>query len=357
MTGTSSFIYSDEYLKYQFGPTHPFQPRRCKITLDTLRDLKVFDGEAREVTPSPASQEDLLLVHSKEYIDFVRRESERGYGLLDLGDTPATKGLYEGACSVVGGSIVGARRVIDGDDAHAFNVGGGLHHAKSEAASGFCVFNDIAIAARWLQKNRNIKRIAIVDIDGHHGDGTQEILYDEPVLKISSQKIGIFPGTGYVDEVGEGLGRGYSVNIPLPANTGDMAFLYAYCEVVPPLLKWYKPEIIFCQCGIDGHAGDPLVGLALTSRTYETVVRSLHDLAHSLCDGKLLLFGGGGYDVGVTARCWALIFAVVSEAIPSSEYQRLRDKESVNEDQRSAARVKDVVDEIKGTIFKMHGLV
>jgi acetoin utilization protein AcuC len=355
MTGTSSFIYSDEYLKYQFGPTHPFKPIRCKFALDILKDLGAFNNRAKVITPNPASHEDLLLVHTREYIEYVRRKSEAGYGLLDLGDTPATKGLFEGACAVVGGSILGAKRIIDGEDAHAFNVGGGLHHAKPDAASGFCVFNDIAIAARWLQK-RNVQRIAIIDIDGHHGDGTQEIFYHEPVLKISFQRIGIFPGTGYVDEVGEGAGEGYSVNIPLPGKTGDGAFLHAYEAVVPPLLKWYQPEIIFCQCGIDGHVGDPLVGLALTTKTYEAVAKSLHSLAHDLCNGRLLLFGGGGYDVKTTARCWALIFAIVSETIPPTEYSELLHKEVLQENQTSASRVRSVVEEIKGTIFKMHGL-
>jgi len=359
MTGTSSFIYSDEYLKYQFGQGHPFKPIRCKLALDLLKDLGVFGDKAKTIVPSPCSYDDLLLVHTREYIEYVRKKSEAGYGLLDLGDTPATKGLFEGACAVVGGSILGAKRVMEGDDTHAFNVGGGLHHAKPDSASGFCVFNDVAIAARWIQKNHNIQRIAILDIDGHHGDGTQEIFYDEPVLTIDFHRIGIFPGTGYVDEVGEGAGRGYSVNIPLPGNTGDEAFLQAYEEVVPPLLKWYRPEVILCQCGMDGHLGDPLVGLALTTKTYEAVARSLHDLAHELCGGRLLLFGGGGYDVNATARCWALAFTVVSEtyqAIPADKYSELLDREALGENQAAVAKVKDVVEEIRRTVFRIHGL-
>jgi acetoin utilization protein AcuC len=352
----SSFIYSDDYLKYQFGPAHPFKSIRCKKAMDILKDIGAFDDKIRVVRPRPASYEDLLLVHTQEYIDYVRRKSEAGLGLLDLGDTPATKGLFEGSSSVVGGSILGARRVIDGEDTHAFNVGGGLHHARPDAASGFCVFNDIAVAARWLQKNRGIQRIAIVDIDGHHGDGTQSIFYEEPLLKISSHRIGIFPGTGYVDEIGEGTGKGYSVNIPLPGGTGDEAYLSAFKAVVPPLLKWYKPEIIFLQCGIDGHLGDPLVGLSLTTKTYEAVVTSLHELAHSLCAGKLLLFGGGGYDVETTARCWALVFAILSGAAPLSDYSSLRDKESTRDDPTTRSRVKEVVYQLRESIFKIHDL-
>ncbi len=356
MTGTSSFIYSDEFLNYQFGPNHPFKPIRCKMTLELLKKLKVFDNKVRIITPQHASYEDLLLVHTEEYIDFVRRECEERYGFLDSGDTPSAKGLFEAACAVVGGSVLGAKRVVDGEDSHAFNLGGGLHHAKPDAAAGFCVFNDIAIAARWLHKNRGIHRIAIVDIDGHHGDGTQAIFYNEPVLKISSHRIGIFPGTGYVRELGEGDGKGYSVNIPLPKNTGDDAYIYAYNEIVPPLLKWYKPEIIFFQCGIDGHVGDPLVGLSLTSRTYEAVANSMHDLAHALCNGRLLVFGGGGYDVNATARCWALIFASVSEAIPHTKYSELLDNEEVDDDPAIMSTVRDTVEEIKKTVFRIKSL-
>jgi acetoin utilization protein AcuC len=352
----SSFIYSDDYLKYQFGPAHPFKSIRCKKAMDILKDMGVFNDDTNIIRPSPASYEDLLLVHTREYVDYVRRKSEAGHGLLDLGDTPATKGLFEGSSSVVGGSILGAKRVIDGEDTHAFNVGGGLHHARADAASGFCVFNDIAVAARWLQKYRGIRRIAIVDIDGHHGDGTQAIFYEEPLLKISSHRIGIFPGTGYVDEAGEAAGKGYSVNIPLPGGTGDEAYLYAFKTVVPPMLEWYKPEIIFLQCGIDGHVGDPLVGLSLTTKTYEAVVASLHEVAHRLCNGRLVLFGGGGYDVETTARCWALVFAIVSGAVSSSKYASLRDIESTSDDSITISRVKDVVSQIKESIFKIHEL-
>ncbi len=251
---------------------------------------------------------------------------------------------------------MGAKRVIDGEDSHAFNLGGGLHHAKPDVASGFCVFNDIAIAARWLVKNRGIQRIAIIDIDGHHGDGTQAIFYNEPVLKISSHRIGIFPGTGYVGELGEGAGRGYSVNIPLPKKTSDDAYLYAYNEIVPPLLRWYKPEIIFLQCGIDGHLGDPLVGLSLTSRTYEAVANSIHDLANTLCNGKLLVFGGGGYDVNATARCWALIFTLISEASLHTNYSELLDNEETYDNPAIMSMVIKTVEEIKKTVFKINNL-
>jgi len=198
MIDSSAFLYHNEYLKYQFGPTHPFKPIREKDTLDTLQGLGIFNGRAKYYEPPLASKDELLLVHSSEYIKFVEKMCKRGNGYLDFGDTPATKGLYEGARRVVGGTILGAKMIMDGEIKHAFNPGGGLHHAKEASASGFCVFNDVAIAVRFLQREYGLKRIAVIDIDGHHGDGTQEILYEEPILKISTHRIGIFPGTGYV---------------------------------------------------------------------------------------------------------------------------------------------------------------
>ena len=359
MVGVSAFIYHPDYLKYQFGPDHPFKSIREKYTLDSLRELGVFDEKAKYYEPKPATEEDLLSVHSTEYVQFVKKMCERGYGYLDHGDTPATKELYEGACSRVGGSILGAKLIMDGNVSHAFNPGGGLHHAKADSASGFCVFNDIAIATRFLQKNYGLRRIAIVDVDGHHGDGTQEIFYDEAILKISLQRVGIFPGTGYVDEMGIGAGRGYSVNIPLPGGVDDETYLYAFKEIVPPLIEEYDPEIIINQFGVDGHYQDPLVGLALTTRGYEEISKTMHDLAHRFSNGRLLILGGGGYDVHNTARCWAIMFATVSEALPEKsreKYQRLFDKEFLALNEEVFSVVQKTVGEVKNRIFPLHGL-
>ncbi|MHC1579291.1 MAG: arginase family protein, partial [Candidatus Alkanophagales archaeon] len=186
MSGVTAFIYSDEYLKYDFGPFHPFRPDREKRTLELLRRLGVIDGvRARVYEARAATEEELMLVHDPEYIRFVKEKSEQGYGLLDYGDTPATRGIYEGAAARAGGSLLGADLIMRGEVAHAFNPGGGLHHARRNSAAGFCVFNDVALAARHLQRKYGLERIAIVDIDGHHGDGTQEIFNREKVLTIS----------------------------------------------------------------------------------------------------------------------------------------------------------------------------
>lgn len=354
MSGITAFIYRDDYMSYQFGPGHPFKPIREKYTLDKIKELGILNGNAKQYEPKPASEEDLLLVHSKEYIEYVKRMSSVGGGYLDYGDTPATKGIYEASCSVVGGSICGADLIMGGEVSHAFNPGGGLHHAKEDCAAGFCVFNDIAIAVRHLQKKYGLKKIAIVDIDGHHGDGTQEIFYGEPILTISFHRWGIYPGTGYVNELGRGEGRGYSVNVPLPGGTHDEAYLYAFDEVVPPLIESYEPEILVNQFGVDGHYQDPLVGLGLTTRAYSEISARMHGLAHQTSGGRYLILGGGGYNPSNVCRCWAVMFATVSGA--PEKLEELFDEGGPRKDERVFAMVKETVKEVKETVFPLHGL-
>ena len=355
MTGVTAFIYRDDYLKYQFGPGHPFQPIREKYTLDKIRELGILDRNAKLFEPKPASEEDLLLVHSEEYIEFVKSMSKSGGGYLDYGDTPATRGIYEASCSVVGGSICGVDLIMEGEVSHAFNPGGGLHHARRDGAAGFCVFNDIAIAARHLQKKHGVEKIAIVDIDGHHGDGTQLIFYEEPILTISLHRSGIYPGTGYVDELGVGKGRGYSVNVPLPAGTPDEVYLYAFDEVVKPLVETYEPEILLNQFGVDGHYQDPLVGLGLTTKAYFEISARMHALAHGGSEGRYLVFGGGGYNPSNVSRCWAIMFATIS-GFPAEKLKGLFDKEQPRKDERVFSSVRETVGRIKKIIFPPHGL-
>lgn len=359
MTGTTALVYDEAYLSYQFGPEHPFQPTRLKYTLDLIKELKLLNGKAMLYSPKAAGEEDLHSVHSPDYVDTVKRMSALGRGFLDSGETPATKGIFEASCSVVGGSILGVDLLMEGEVGHAFNPGGGLHHAKTDRTSGFCVFNDIAIVVRRLQRRFGVGRMAIIDIDGHHADGTQEIFYKEPFLKISTHRFGIAPYTGRVEEMGEGEGRGHCVNIPLPRSTGDDAYLYAFHEVVPPLIERYEPEVILLQFGVDGHYQDPLVGLALTTRTYEEVSSTVHRLAHRVSGGRLMVFGGGGYVPANVARCWAIMFATVSGALPASSMERYKglfDAEAPKTNEEALGRLEVVVRWIKENIFPFHGL-
>jgi acetoin utilization protein AcuC len=349
ISGDTAFLYSDDFLKYQFGPNHPFQPIREKLTLDTLASMGVFNEPVAEVLGTkPVELNVLEKVHPASYVGFVRDMSKRGQGTLDSGDTPATRGLYEGALSVVGATVDGARGIMEGRFTHAFNPGGGLHHAHSQRASGFCVFNDIAVAVKVLQSEFGLERIAVVDIDGHHGDGTQDIFYEEPVLTMSLHRYGdgFFPGTGDVDEVGTGEGKWFNINVPLPAGTDDNLYLRAYRSIVIPALQAYQPQFIIHQFGTDGHYKDPLVGLGLTTRGYEEISRLTHDIAHDLCDGSYLVLGGGGYDIDATRRSWSTMFNALSGAYPrgSMRMDGLHDREELFADNIVLGKVLDTLE-------------
>lgn len=360
MSGITAFIFHEEYLKYDFGVGHPLKTIREKYTLDLLQELEIFDNRAKYYKPNSATEDDLMLAHTQNYINFVKKKSEEGIGYLDYGDTPATKGCFESSAIRVGGSLYGAKLILHGKVDHAFNPGGGFHHARESRAAGFCIFNDIALTIRLLQKKYRLKRIAVVDIDGHHADGTQSIFYREPILKISLHRYDSFfyPGTGSLEEYGQGEGRGYNVNIPLPAGTDDNAYLYAFHEIVPPLIEWYEPEIILNQFGVDGHRDDPLVGFALTSKTYEQIANTVHKLAHQVSDGKYLIFGGGGYSPKTVARCWAIMFITVSEILPKDivKYRNLFDNGETSVNQFIFDAVKYTVERIKKNIFPIHNI-
>ncbi|RLE63319.1 MAG: acetoin utilization protein AcuC, partial [Thermoprotei archaeon] len=220
----NAIAFSEKYLKIAFTP--PDLAWNWKIRNKLFKDFfdrYNLDKYVDVIEPEPAEEDELLLIHDSKFIGYVKKKSETGIGYLDYGDTPAYKGIYEDATLVVGGTAKLAKLILKGRYKKGFNPQGGFHHAQKSSAAGFCVFNDVALAA-MLASRENL-RVAVIDIDGHHGDGTQFILYDKPLLKISFHRYGHFyPGTGDVDELGEGEGYGYSVNIPFPSGAGDDAF-------------------------------------------------------------------------------------------------------------------------------------
>ena len=210
----------------------------------------------------------------------------------------------------VGGTNLAADLVARGECQHVFHVAGGLHHAKRERAAGFCIFNDIVAAVRRWQSRFGYERIAILDVDGHHGDGTQALLWREPLLTISLHQYDgrFFPGTGAIEERGEGPGQNFAINLPLPRYTNDELYLSAL-QIALEAIERYQPQALIVQCGVDGHFSDRMVGLKLSTYLYEAVIREAHALAHRVCDGRLLVVGGGGYEPEVVARCWSILVA------------------------------------------------
>ena len=288
--------------------------RRYVLARELLAEIGLLGGPLKLVEPKSATDEEILLVHDPAYLAFVKEQDAAGTGFLDYGDTPAYPGVLLRAQVAVGATLAGARAIARGEVDHAFNPGGGLHHAGRARAGGFCVFNDAVIAVRVLKKEFGIERVAIVDLDGHHGDGTQELLWDEPVLYASMHRHGgrFYPQTGAGTDVGAGAGLGYTLNVPLERGTGDAEYLRQLDEVVLPYVAGYRPDFLIVQIGVDTHRGDPLVRLDLSAGVYREIALRLHALAHELCGGRLLALAGGGYVPEAVARCWAIVLGTLA---------------------------------------------
>ncbi|HNX08516.1 MAG TPA: acetoin utilization protein AcuC [Methanothrix sp.] len=308
--------YSDRFQAYNFGPEHPFNPTRLTLAYKLMDEEGLLDGLASRIEPQPASEADLERVHFKEYIASVRAEEpDLAFG-LGSDDTPVFPGIYDASRLLAGGSVDAARRIVS-EGKMAFNLGGGLHHAMPSNASGFCVFDDPALAISVLKEK--FERVLYIDIDGHHGDGVQQIFYEDPdVLTISLHESGLylFPGTGFIDEIGAGLGIGYSINVPMPMYAGDGEYIHAFEEIVPALFEWFQPQAVVAQLGVDTHYSDPLTTLNMTLSGYIYLVQRIIDLTKKYADGRLLALGGGGYNMEVVPVAWSSVLHLMAGEKP-----------------------------------------
>ena len=308
----AAFLYDDVMSRHELRSDHPMRPVRLRYTYDLLQAYGAFDHEdAVLVTPRLAAEEELLWLHTPDYLSMVRRLSA-GEGVHEAhrfnfslqGDNPYYTGMYEAAALSSGATILAAELVADKRVDVAYNISGGLHHAAAGHASGFCVFNDPALAVHFFL--RRGMRVAYVDVDAHHGDGVQEAFYDDDrVLTISVHESGryLFPGTGFVSELGAGAATGYSVNLPLFPYTGDEVYLDSFRQIVPPLIRAFAPDVLVTQMGIDSYHSDPLTHLQLTTMGFVEVVREFAALQL-----PWLALGGGGYDLLAVARAWTLAY-------------------------------------------------
>jgi acetoin utilization protein AcuC len=316
VSNSVTVVWDDGYLDYDLGGDHPLHPVRLALTVSLARRLGVLDGPGVEtVTPAPAGDDLLTLVHDPAYLEVVRRAPYDPWGVghgFDSPDNPVFPRMFEASALIAGGSVLAAERVWSGASQHAVNIAGGLHHAMRARASGFCVFNDAAVAiARLLALGA--ERVAYVDVDVHHGDGVQAAFYDDPrVLTVSLHQspLSLFPGTGFPDEVGRGDAAGTSVNVALPPGTGDAGWHRAFAAVVPGVLRAFRPQVLVTQSGCDTHHEDPLAELALTVDGQRDSYAALHRFAHELCDGRWVALGGGGYGlVRCVPRAWTHLLA------------------------------------------------
>jgi acetoin utilization protein AcuC len=382
MTGAVTVVWDEGLLAYDFGPEHPLRPGRVALTMALARDAGLLE-RAKLIEPLALSGSDLTRVHDLDYLAAVQSASEGGRASADYGfgpgDNPPFRGMHEAATLVCGATVAAAAAIVAGEALHAFSPAGGLHHAMPRMASGFCIYNDPAVAIAWMLE-RGIERVAYVDVDVHHGDGVQEIFADEPrVLTISVHESGrfLFPGTGYPNEIGDGAAKGTIANLPLPPSTTDDLYLPAFDAVVPKLVRAFEPEVLVTQLGCDSHYTDPLAHLGLTTRAYAGLAGRLHDLAHTVTKGRWLATGGGGYQWATVApRAWCSYLAEMlgtglPERLPEAFLAEASERFGATLDPRTAdevvalrsehrhrveSEVARAIEALRGNLFPLHGL-
>ncbi len=318
----TAFVYGPHLQTY--NPSDDVErPLRRELGIELIRAYGLLDRpDVREVVPRVATEEELLSVHAPAYVRAVKRYSADPvlaatpegvqWGLAPGGDTPARAGMHEAALAVCGSSLTGALMIAEGDVEQAICPGpAGLHHALANRASGFCVYNDCAIAIRALL-DRGAERVAYIDVDAHHGDGVQWLFYEDPrVLSVSVHESGryLYPGTGSLEERGSGDGEGTSINVPLPAFCGDGPYLRAVEEVIAPAVRRFRPDVVVTHTGADPHHADPLTHLQVSLAAFPRLYAALDDLAFDAAGGRWLVLTGGGYNIDLLARLWALQLA------------------------------------------------
>lgn len=370
-------MYSDELARFEYGPGHPFKPSRARQMYDLLNRYNlIFESNQKIIAPSPISEDLVLKFHDRRYIELLRL-CDRGeytmemYGVgLGTDDNPISKGMYDFALLAAGATHQGAMMLAGGEARFAFNPVGGFHHAGRGHAEGFCYLNDIAITITDLVE-RGL-RIAYIDTDVHHGNGVQDAFYDsDRVLTVSLHESGktLYPWSGFEDGIGVRAGRGYNINVPLLEGSDDEVYLYAFSNIVPPIVEAFAPDILFAEIGGDVHRDDPLAHMNLTSNGYREVMRMIN----GMCP-KILATGGGGYNLFKTAALWALAWATFCGIEPQDYYAgsvggmmygpetqsgRLEDPPFALQGplkESCMAHAKDVVRFIQELLFPLHGI-
>lgn len=310
----TAFVWSDDLPRYDFGPGHPMAPIRLSLTRDLVHALEI--PGVIEVGVAAATDATLAAVHTPAFIQAVRAGAlgvpNEAHG-LGTEENPLFPEIHVAARRIVGSTLAAAQQIWSGEVSHAVSVAGGMHHAMPDRASGFCVYNDVGVAIRWLLDN-GAQRVAYVDLDAHHGDGVQTMFWDDPrVLTISVHESGVslFPGTGFPSDVGGPGARGSAVNLALPARTAGAAWLRAVEAVVPPLLAEFAPDVLVSQHGADTHGNDQLTNLRVSVDHQLAAARLMRELAREHAGGRWLATGGGGYTVvEVVPRVWAGLTAI-----------------------------------------------
>lgn len=313
-------LYSEKFLLHDTGPNHPERPDRLKRVVAHIKGDKTLSAGLVWPEFRPATIEAIETVHSPDYLRLVEKETQAigksGIASLSTGDTVLSPGTWEAATLAAGAGIAGCDEVMAGRASSAFAlVRPPGHHASRARGMGFCVFNNVAVAARYLQKRHGLKRVLIVDFDAHHGNGTQDIFYDDDsVFYFSVHQNPFYPGTGRPVETGTGKGAGFTLNVDLPAGSGDDAPLAAFRDKLKPAMETFKPEFVLVSAGFDGHEGDPLGGLEYSDDGYAAMATDLLGIADRYASGRIVFLLEGGYGLENVARSVTRILAVLQGA-------------------------------------------
>lgn len=319
----SAFLYSEIFSHYDFGTLHPFKTTRAQIVYELCHRYNLLDRPwIQVIKPEPLPFEQLTLFHDSEYLGLLQAASSKAFAFEMLGcglgtdENPVIEGIFTLASLSAGATYRGAELLAQDDFTLAFNVFGGFHHAGRSHAEGFCYINDVGIALSYLI-DRGVK-VACIDLDAHHGNGVQDAFYnDNRILKISFHESGktLYPWSGFETEIGEGPGKGYNINIPLPQGTDDETYLYAFFEIVPPVMKAFSPDITIGVFGADTHQTDPLTHLNMSNYSLCRAVKTIGELSP-----KVLALGAGGYNLYNSARTWSLLWATLNNIQPEDAY-------------------------------------
>lgn len=328
-------IYHPKYDLYNLGESHPFSPQRVQMVIELLKEWNLYSDP---LLPTPIESEKLKEIHREEYVDIIEKVSSgqivddlEAYG-LGTSDNPICEGMAEGARYQVGGTVLGAQLLIEGKAKKVLQLGGGFHHAHYNQAAGFCLYNDLSMAIHEMVKHG--WHVAYLDIDVHHGDGVQEMFYSNGnVMTISVHESGeyLFPGKGWIHELGQGIGRSLKLNIPLEPYSESDTYFEVLDKVIKPALSWFRPDALIVQAGADAHFTDPLADNLLTTQDYEKIFGKIIEFADNSCKGNVLFTLGGGYSPIATSRIWTLLYLIINnleipEVLPENWRKRWEEK-------------------------------
>lgn len=329
MNTATGFVYHEDYLKHDTGRNHPESANRLISILQKLEEQGLMSGRIERLQPVNASREDIVRVHTDAYVRRVEAICDRGGGMLDP-DTPLCSDSYNIALLAAGGVLKAVDGVMDESNnlKHVFAlVRPPGHHATSSKGMGFCIFNNLAIATEHLKRNYGIKRILIVDWDVHHGNGTQDLFFeDRSVLYFSTHQYPHYPHTGGIDEVGEGEGEGFTVNLPLPAGTDDVGYLYALNNILMPIAAEFGPEFLLVSAGFDAHTADPLASMHVTSSGFGLFMDLIAAIAEENCGGRIAMALEGGYNLDAIAESALSVFNSLLSSSHSRSHSRSRSR-------------------------------